>query len=261
MMEGERISPAVLEVNADTQSLSAYFPEKFLCEWLDQYNGRQNSIFCFERTGAKPIAEAYETLAVEYDIDTVVFVDGGTDSLMRGDEFGLGTPQEDIASIAAVEALEVDHRYLFCIGFGVDTFHGVNHFQFLEAVADLTAKGAFLGAGPLIKETKEAKLYQQGTEFVFSKMDDYPSIVNSSILAAVDGEYGDFHATHRTEGSKLWINPLMSFYWAFELQAVADRCLYLDQIRETETYDQLSIEIEKFRHHLDRVREWDEIPA
>ena len=35
----------------------------------------------------------------------MVLVDGGTDSLMRGDEVGSGTPEEDTASLAAVNAL------------------------------------------------------------------------------------------------------------------------------------------------------------
>ncbi|MFF7988525.1 hypothetical protein ACFZDG_01885 [Kitasatospora xanthocidica] len=35
----------------------------------------------------------------------VLLVDGGTDILMRGDEAGLGTPEEDMASLAAVAGL------------------------------------------------------------------------------------------------------------------------------------------------------------
>ncbi len=39
-------------------------------------------------------------------IDCVILVDGGTDSLMRGDEKQLGTPTEDMTSIAAVSMLD-----------------------------------------------------------------------------------------------------------------------------------------------------------
>lgn len=261
LIEGPRLTPVLLEVNSETGFDCDYFPEKFLCEWLNRELGCQNQIFCIERTGAAPIVDAYQALVAECDIDTVVLVDGGTDSLMRGDEVGLGTPQEDIASIAAVSELELEQRYLVCIGFGVDTFHGVNHFQFLEAVADLTKRNAFLGGGPLLNGCKEAEYYREALEYVESRMPDYPSIVNNSVLSSVAGEYGDFHATHRTEGSQLWINPLMSFYWAFDLPAVANRCLYLDQIKDTKSYYQLSLQIEAFRAGLDKIRGWDEIPA
>ena len=263
LMEGERLTPEMLEVNASTPLAGgSYFPEKYLCEWLDETLGTSSSsIFCFERTGVAPICEAYEALVDAYDVDTVVLVDGGTDSLMRGDEFGLGTPQEDIASIAAVDALDLDRKFLVCIGFGIDTFHGVNHAQFLEAVADLTKSGAFLGGGPLLKDTVEAQRYREATDYVFEQMSHHPSIVNSSVLSAVDGEYGDYHATHRTEGSKLWINPLMTLFWAFELDAVARRCLYIDKVRDTRSYSRLTLAIEEFRAGLDRVKGWEDIPV
>ena len=263
LMDGARLTNEMLEVTAQTPMAGgSYFPEKFLCEWLDEELGTtSSSIFCFERTGVAPICEAYEALVDEYGIDTVVLVDGGTDSLMRGDEFGLGTPQEDIASIAAVSALELENKFLVCIGFGIDAFHGVNHCQFLEAVADLTKVGAFLGGGPLLKESQEAQLYRAACEYVFEQMSHHPSIVNSSVLSAVDGEYGDYHATYRTEGSKLWINPLMTLFWAFELDAVAERCLYLDEVRETKSYARLSQAIEEFRAGLGKTKPWEEIPV
>ena len=46
-----------------------------------------------------PIANTPQKM-VRLGVDTLVLVDGGTDSLMRGDEEGLGTPHEDIASLA-----------------------------------------------------------------------------------------------------------------------------------------------------------------
>jgi hypothetical protein len=42
-------------------------------------------------------------------------------------------PEEDMSSIAAVDVLEVERKYLVCLGFGVDSFHGVCHSHALEA--------------------------------------------------------------------------------------------------------------------------------
>jgi hypothetical protein len=61
---------------------------------------------------------------------------------------------------------------------------------------------------------------------VFALMPNNVSIVSSSILSALAGEYGDVHATGRTQGSQLWINPLMAAYWCFRLDRVAERILY-----------------------------------
>lgn len=259
---GRRLAPALVEVTAKTEAGSAerYFPEQHLARWF-ALRGEDVPIYGFYRTGAKPIAESYRWLADHLRPDAVILVDGGTDSLMRGDEAGLGTPEEDMASIAAVAALEgVPIKLLVCLGFGIDAFHGVCHAQFLEAVAALARDGDFLGAWTLTKEMPEVALYREAVDYVVARMPDYPSIVNASIVSAIEGRFGDYHATRRTENSDLFINTLMTLYWCFRLDAVARRSLYLDAIRETGTYQQLSLAIERFRATHEPIREWTNLP-
>ncbi len=130
---GRQLAPATLEVTADSCVNAGYFPEYHLARWFRQ-QGEEVAVHCFDRTGFQPLLDAYRAVIAEVKADTVILVDGGTDSLMRGDEAGLGTPEEDIASIAAVDELGVE-KYLVCLGFGVDAFHGVCHGHALEAVA------------------------------------------------------------------------------------------------------------------------------
>ncbi|BDI30096.1 hypothetical protein CCAX7_21470 [Capsulimonas corticalis] len=256
---GRRIGPAVVEVTGTTEGPEQYFPEMYLAQWLASQNIFE-PIYCIDRTGAKPTADAYQFLAERLQPDAVILIDGGTDSLMRGDEPMLGTPQEDIASIAAVDALDIPTKLLLCLGFGVDTFHGVCHHYFLEAVADITRAGGFLGAWSLTPDMPEIALYQKAFDYVAHKMRSHPSIVSGSILSAIEGRFGDFHSTVRTEGSHLYINPLMTLYWAFELDAVARRNLYLDQVRETQTYRDLSLAIEIYRQGLPDHLPWIDLP-
>ena len=116
-------------MTADSQGNAEYFPEKHLAQWFrDQ--GKEVPVYCFHRVGPKPVTAAYDVLVRELQTDTVVLVDGGTDSLLRGDENALGTPIEDMTSIAAVDALDaalVPRKMLVCLGFGIDAFHGVCH--------------------------------------------------------------------------------------------------------------------------------------
>ena len=179
---------------------------------------------------------------------------------MRGDEPDLGTPQEDIASIAAVEALPIERKLLVCIGFGVDRYHGIGHGCFLENVAALAKRDAFPGAFSLPARSEVTRLFRQAAEFVFARMPHHPSIVSSSTLSAVAGAFGGHHATRRTEGSRLWINPRMAMYWAFTLDEVARRCLYLDAIRDTQSHLELHHAILAFRRSLPDTRPWREIP-
>jgi hypothetical protein len=51
-----------------------------------------------------------------------------------------------MTSLSAVSALEVPLRFVACIGFGVDSYHGVCHAHFLENVATLERDGAYLGS-------------------------------------------------------------------------------------------------------------------
>lgn len=243
---GRKLAPAVLEVTAESQGVLGYFPEMHLCRWLRQ-RGEEVPIYCFERTGFAPLREGYRAVVDQLKVDAIVLVDGGTDSLMRGDEAGLGTPEEDIASIAVVDELEVPGKYLVCLGFGVDAFHGVCHAHALEAIAELARAGGYLGAISLVPEMPEVRAYMEAVEAVFEAMPSHPSIVSASIVSALEGHYGDHHRTSRTQGSTLWINPLMALYWCFRLETVARRILYLDAIKQTENYWGLMETIDAFR--------------
>jgi len=250
---GERLTPALLTVTADTPRPYEYFPEQFLAEWFRQA-GEEVPIYCFERTGVQPLLAGYRALVDHLSLDTVILVDGGTDSLMRGDEVSLGTPHEDAVSIAAVYELAVEHRLLICLGFGVDRYHGVCHADFLEAVAYLTRYGGYLGMFSLLEEMPEVRRYRAATEAVFRAMPGNESIVSSSVLSALAGHYGSYHATSRTAGKSLWINPLMPAYWCFWLAPVAERLLYRGDLAATATYNDVRHVIGEFRSRCAAAR-------
>lgn len=255
------IADYLFEVTHETEG-PRYFPEVHLCRWLKKRRDIELPIYCVGRTGVAPVRKAYRGL-IEHlgKVDAIILIDGGTDSLMRGDESGLGTPQEDIASICAVDDLEeIPTKLLVCIGFGVDTYHGVCHAQFLEAVADLMTQGAFLGAWSLTPNMPEAIAYLDAVKWATQRMGHHPSIVSTSVAAAVQGRFGDYHETKRTEGSRLFINPLMSLYWAFQLGAVARRNLYLAEVKDTPNYSELSMAIESFRNRLEKIKPWEDLP-
>ncbi|MEM7370597.1 MAG: DUF1152 domain-containing protein [Bacteroidota bacterium] len=257
LVGGEKISSICYKVNADTRG-GDYFPEKYICEWFRE-RGEDLSMYCFNVSGVQPIKEAYEAIIEEHEIDTLLLVDGGTDSLMRGDEAGLGTPVEDMASIAAAYSIPLERKYLACLGFGIDHFHGVCHAQFLENVAALSQTGDYLGTISLLPQMPEAEVFSSMVAYLNQKMAGHPSIVANSINSALQGHYGDFHATKRTRGSQLWINPLMCLYWCFGLSAVAERLLYLDLLLPTRSHMEVKNAIQEFMRIVGR-KKWEHIP-
>lgn len=258
--EGERPTASLLRVLPNTSGPANYFPEVYLAQWLSTRFG-ETPVYAIERSGVRPLEAAYQWLVQNLHPDTLILIDGGTDSLMCGNETGIGTPQEDAASqFCANGAKGLERKFLVSIGFGIDAFHGVCHAHFLENVAALIADNAYLGAWSLTQEMEEFRFYCEACEYVTTRMPRQPSIVNTSIISAVNGWFGDYHATKRTEGSKLFKNPLMGIYWAFRLEKVAKRNLYLDLIGKTETYQELSLAIESFQATLPKTRPWIDLP-
>lgn len=254
-----RVSPQCVRITADTPYSQTYFPEHQLAAWFRARHQLEVPVYCFPQTGVVPLVAAYGRLHELLALDAVVLVDGGTDSLMRGDEVGLGTPAEDVASMAAVTKSGIRHQYLACIGFGVDTYHGVCHSQFLEAVAAITRSGGFLGVSAVLAEMPEGKAFLDAVDFANERTPGRQSIVANSIAASIEGQFGDHHRIERTRSSRLWINPLMPIYWAFTLRAVVERNLYIDTLYETESMAEVSFRISAFRGQCGK-RSWDEMP-
>lgn len=260
-----RIGPAIFEVTAEVSGSPVYFPEQRLAAWFRE-QGEDVPVYCADRVGVVPLEESYSLLQRELGFDAIVLVDGGTDSLMRGDEFNLATPHEDAASIAAldaVQAVSLDAKFLVCSAFGVDAYHGICHAQFLEGVAELDRGGGYLGAVSLHRQMPEVRRYIDAYDFVERSMGQ-ASIVNASVISALEGHYGDHHRSRRTSGSRLWINPLMALYWAFGLEPVARRLQYRDRIAKTRTFAQLDRVIARFREEIrksGRHRDFEQIPV
>jgi hypothetical protein len=210
--------------------------EQHLVEFLANHYSDKPAIWCFQRTGVQPMLKSYQQLIQKYEIDTVVLIDGGVDSLIKGDENQQGTLIEDILSIAAVHALKKVDKYLICLGFGTerDIFYG----DILENIAALTKIKAFLGSCALFQGMDCYDFYEKSVLFAQNHKDAVgTSVVNSSVIAAARGEYGNVHLIPKTYDSLLWINPLMNLFWCFDLDKVATWNLVIPFLKETQTFE------------------------
>jgi len=253
----QALTQALYVVGPTTTGQDLYFPERSLAQFLSR-PGESVGIYAFEQLGVAPIREGYTQLVQSLGLDAIVLVDGGTDILLRGDEEGLGTPAEDMASLAAVAAMDVPTRIVACVGFGIDAYHGVCHANWLENVAALSSEGALLGATALLERMPKVRFYLEAVNAA-EKTTSHPSIVNGSIVSAIEGRFGDYHRNRWTWGSTLFINPLMSLLWTFDLPAVARRNLYLERLADTETSWDVHVVIGRFRETV-RRRQRQTIP-
>jgi hypothetical protein len=254
------IDQGVAAVHAGSASSADYFPERSLAEWLGQNAdlGLEPVVYAFPKVGVQPLRAAYRSLLAHLGgIDAIVLVDGGTDILLRGDESSLGTPEEDATSLAAVHGLtgeEAPQRIVACLGFGIDSYHGVNHALVLENLAALRRDGAYLGAFDIPAGSREEAAYLDAVAHARAATPRRPSIVNGQIAAALRGEFGDVQFTSRSAGSELFVNPLMSVYFTVDLDALAGINQYLERIEDTVLMRQVSGLIEAFRYDLPKRR-------
>ncbi|MDZ4837907.1 MAG: DUF1152 domain-containing protein [Candidatus Melainabacteria bacterium] len=242
-ISGRSFGPNVVEVNARSTGNDYYFPEGYLAKWLSRKRMDQ-PIYCIRVKPVADIVKSYQRLQEHLKFDMMVLVDGGVDSLMRGDESRIGTPLEDMMSLAA--ALQIDvPKQLLCLGLGAET--DVCHLYALETVAHLIKANAFLGGLMLSPDMPEVQNFVEATQFVFHEMRGYESVICSSIMSALEGHFGDHHRTRRTIGAELWINPLMLLYLAFDVTKVTENVLYFNDLAGCATIEQVRALIREFR--------------
>lgn len=157
---------------------------------------------------------------------------------------------EDATSLVAVSELDVARKLLACVGFGIDHFHGVSHHSFLENTAELIRAGAFMGCCSLALDMPETRGFLEAVDYANMRQPAHRSIVCNSIASAIRGEFGDYHATDRTGGSELFVNPLMSLYWFYDVPIVARWMGFRDAIRCTNTTHEVRDAIHRHREQL-----------
>lgn len=63
-------------------------------------------------------------------------------------------------------------------------------------------------------------------------------MINASIVSAVRGEYGNYHLTEKTRGSRLWISPLMTLFWFYDFPAVVANHALLPEVEDTWSFQE-----------------------
>ena len=235
LKDGFRLSPTLVGVRADQKDFSPYFPELYLAEWFQAHRQEGVTIWSFHKTGTRPLLENYRLLVDRLGIDGIILIDGGVDSLVRGDESQTGSLVEDAVSLYAVHQLtQVPVRIVGCLGLSIE--NDVAHNEMLENMAALMKAGGYLGGCSLTSQMPAYKAYEDAVLYVQGKRFQDPSVINSCILSATQGEFGDHHLTEKTKGTRLTICPLMSLYWFFDLTAVAMHNYILPRLEDTHSF-------------------------
>jgi hypothetical protein len=217
-----------------------YYTEGYLADWFAKQEDEQ-IIWMLPNEGPEAVKVAYKALVKKYNIDTLILVDGGVDSLARGDEQGPGSMLEDTISLLAVEELDIPIKILASIGFGTEVEESVDHYAALENMAGLIKGGGFYGSCSLTSQMDVFLKFEAACRHAWEGENRSKSHISTRIIPAAHGEFGDFHMYESR--TRVFISPLMSIYWFFDANVVLKRNLAADSMRGTITKDEA-------RHHL-----------
>lgn len=197
-------------------------------------------VFVFGKEGAGMLRAGYQRLIQDHDIDTIMLVDGGVDSLMRGDEEGPGTVIQDAVSLSVVNGLDVPTKILACIGFGAEADEELCHYRALENMAALGGNGSLIGACALTPAMESFQYYKTTCEAIFELGGDI-SHIHTRVIPAADGEFGQFQRYRHAAVMLLsprppFLSPLMPLFWFYDVAGVATRSLLVEPFATTETF-------------------------
>ncbi len=245
-LEQTLLEGATANIPADLQL--AYYPEGYLSRWFRDHRQEDIPIWMFAKVGPAMLMSLYQQLVAHLDIDAIILLDGGVDSLMIGDEAGAGTLLEDTISLIAVEALNVPVKILGCLGFGAEL--EVAHNNALANMATLVQQGAAYGACALTPQMPVYQAYEQASKYVWEQPDHHKSQINMRIVSATNGHFGNYHMYDDYPPRPILVSPLMSIYWFFDAMAVIKRSLLADEIRHTYTIEDAYSATIRFRQKM-----------
>ena len=245
-------SEHLLEVTAHATGNTDYFPERDLAAWYEQRRGQVRSVWCLALRGLPETLASYRYLVDRLQIGTVICVDGGVDGLFRGDETDLGTPSMDAVSVFATHLCGATTRLYASVGFGTEGAEGsVSHAQALRRMAELVAGDAARGVGLIQRNAPSGRDFLDAADFVFARMEPVRrSIMVSSLVAAVRGEFGRRVVHPKTVERPPWISPLTALVWYFDADAVAQAKPYYREALGTRTVAEMASVIESTRSRL-----------
>jgi hypothetical protein len=232
------------KVGAGAATQDVFCPEAWLSRWVEEKLGRKIPVWCMNPDGVLPLRRSWNQLMGHCEADSVILLDGGLDSVLRGDEVSIGAPEEDVSILAAISGIDSVRKIVAGLGLGAGLGFGVHHADILQRIAELTRERGFLGGTVLNGNNTAGTLYREAVQFAVDHQPGLPrSPIHDAILRALEGEFG-------AEYTKGWVSPLLPIYWFFDLMTVARTNLLLPCVENTRTFEEVGACIQRARNGM-----------
>ena len=236
--EPKELNPQIFGANAKIKASCSHYPEGYLSKWLKKNMGVDKTVWMFKKTGPKTLKPAVEKLIENLEIDAVILVDTGVDSIMAGDEEGSGTMLEDTITLSAFKDIpNTIPKILMCSGMGTEVEENVCNLNALLNISILTKLNGFYGSCSLVNYMKSFQFYKSACDYVFSQNGHSVSNNCTRIISATEGEFGNIHTYNTENQPQIMVSPIMSICWFFNADAVIYRNKIIPHIQEIEDFD------------------------
>jgi len=267
------------EVDALNPYDNTYFPEYELSSRINK------SVYAISTdTDLVKYEEALITIVKINNIDTVIAVDGGCDSVLFGVEEDLATPVEDMMTVYLVNKFKkegtIENAYLTCLGTNVEL---INHQDFIKNMEKIKENNGLVDSINLKNiyeksesesESKSESKSESNSQInkddvnryinLFKSCNTNNSIINSSIVASIEGHHGRYENPSLKNRISLkenfpFLNEQTPILWIFDLEIVAKNIIYLDQLdtlKDMDDIDAFTIYMNNVIHPP-KIDKWD----
>jgi hypothetical protein len=202
------------------------------------------------RHGPKLVKSAFDKILQEHNIDAILAVDGGVDSLALGNEEDYGTVLEDFITLAALSDIQIP-KVICCAGFGCETEEDMNFYCILENMSKLASTDDFYGSFSLTNKMPEFKKYMNECESSWAN-NRRKSHIQTKIISSVIGKFGsknhysDIDPRVNRSTGLTFISLLSSIFWMFNLDAVISNNLVIKSLKNGNTFADSKILLRQF---------------
>lgn len=198
--------PQLVE-NGEVREDMRYNPEGYLYEGL-RILDIDTTIYSIERNGSTKTLEAIQYIVQKHNIDCIIAVDGGIDSIFHGNEKGCGTILEDSISLSALSFLPIT-KYLTCIGLTTELEDKVCNHSAFRLISEYMKSDSLIGTCSLTKNMDSFQFFKTLCQHCWNRPNHKRSHISSKIIPAVEGEFDE-----------RYFNFLMGMYFFFEIDTV-----------------------------------------
>ena len=214
------INPNLLITNHNFDAEIDYYPEGYLSQFFMAGLNQEVPVYMFAKTGTNPLTASIHYIIEKHQIDYIILIDGGVDSLNTGAETGHGRMIEDAIILASMSQIAIP-KIIMCIGLGAEVKEKVCGYNVLMNMSNLIKNNGFIGSCSLLKDSNSFKIYKNACMYSFTRQGlNNTDEVQRRVLPAVEGEFGDYHMTNEDLGVDVFISPLMSICWFFHYDCI-----------------------------------------